>query len=71
MCFNHNTETVPRLNERVRRNAKYQRTLDLLKQVKDEAPDMPTKSGLMLGLVRRWTKSWMSPRTCAALASRC
>lgn len=48
--FNHNTETVPRLYERVRRNAKYQRTLDLLKQVKDEAPDMPTKSGLMLGL---------------------
>ena len=48
--FNHNTETVPRLYDRVRRNAEYQRTLDLLKQVKDEAPDMPTKSGLMLGL---------------------
>jgi len=48
--FNHNTETVPRLYHRVRRNAVYQRTLDLLKQVKDEAPDMPTKSGLMLGL---------------------
>ena len=48
--FNHNTETVPRLYHRVRRNASYQRTLDLLKQVKDEAPDMLTKSGLMLGL---------------------
>lgn len=48
--FNHNTETVPRLYNRVRRNAEYQRTLDLLKQVKDEAPGMPTKSGLMLGL---------------------
>ena len=48
--FNHNTETVPRLYDRVRRNAEYQRTLDLLKQVKDEAPGMPTKSGLMLGL---------------------
>ena len=48
--FNHNTETVPRLYHRVRRNAKYQRTLDLLRQVKGEAPDMPTKSGLMLGL---------------------
>jgi len=48
--FNHNTETVPRLYHRVRRNAEYQRTLDLLKQVKDEAPNMPTKSGLMLGL---------------------
>ncbi len=48
--FNHNTETVPRLYHRVRRNAEYQRTLDLLQQVKDEAPSMPTKSGLMLGL---------------------
>ena len=48
--FNHNTETVPRLYERVRRNAEYSRTLNLLKQVKDEAPNMPTKSGLMLGL---------------------
>ncbi|GAB5443499.1 MAG: lipoyl synthase [Fuerstiella sp.] len=48
--FNHNTETVPRLYHRVRRNADYQRTLDLLMQVKDEAPEMPTKSGLMLGL---------------------
>ncbi len=48
--FNHNTETVPRLYHRVRRNAEYQRTLDLLAQVKEEAPSMITKSGLMLGL---------------------
>jgi len=48
--FNHNTETVPRLYNRVRRNANYQRTLDLLDQVKQSAPDMKTKSGLMLGL---------------------
>lgn len=48
--FNHNTETVPRLYHRVRRNADYQRTLDLLKQVKDTVPEMPAKSGLMLGL---------------------
>ncbi|MDA1016683.1 MAG: lipoyl synthase [Planctomycetota bacterium] len=48
--FNHNTETVPRLYHRVRRNADYQRTLDLLTQVKDTAPEIPTKSGLMLGL---------------------
>jgi lipoyl synthase len=48
--FNHNTETVPRLYDRVRRNADYRRTLDLLQQIKDEAPEMPTKSGLMLGL---------------------
>ncbi|QDT64519.1 lipoyl synthase [Calycomorphotria hydatis] len=48
--FNHNTETVPRLYHRVRRNAEYQRTLDLLARVKEVAPEMPTKSGLMLGL---------------------
>ncbi len=48
--FNHNTETVPRLYHRVRRNADYQRTLDLLQQVKQTAPEIPTKSGLMLGL---------------------
>ena len=48
--FNHNTETVPRLYHRVRRNARYQRTLDLLAQVKRRAPRIPTKSGLMLGL---------------------
>lgn len=48
--FNHNTETVPRLYHKVRRNAVYQRTLDLLKQVKEEDPSIPTKSGLMVGL---------------------
>jgi lipoic acid synthetase len=48
--FNHNTETVPRLYHRVRRNADYQRTLDLLARVRQRAPDMKTKSGLMLGL---------------------
>ena len=48
--FNHNTETVPRLYHRVRRNADYRRTLDLLLQVKTADPGMTTKSGLMLGL---------------------
>lgn len=48
--FNHNTETVPRLYHRVRRNAEYQRTLDLLARVKEVAAEIPTKSGLMLGL---------------------
>jgi lipoyl synthase len=48
--FNHNVETVPRLYHRVRRNAVYQRSLDLLARVKDNAPQIPTKSGLMLGL---------------------
>src|SRR5262249_28282366 len=35
---------------RVRRNADYRRTLDLLAQVKTSSPGMTTKSGLMLGL---------------------
>jgi lipoic acid synthetase len=48
--FNHNTETVPRLYHRVRRNADYRRTLDLLRQVKTADPGITTKSGLMLGL---------------------
>jgi lipoic acid synthetase len=48
--FNHNTETVPRLYHRVRRNADYRRTLDLLLRVKTAEPSMTTKSGLMLGL---------------------
>ena len=48
--FNHNIETVPRLYHRVRRNAEYVRTLNLLEQVKQSDPAIPTKSGLMLGL---------------------
>ena len=48
--FNHNTETIPRLYKKVRGRADYQRTLDLLARVKAKAPDMRTKSGLMLGL---------------------
>lgn len=48
--FNHNTETVPRFYKKVRGRADYQRTLDLLARVKEKAPRMTTKSGLMLGL---------------------
>jgi lipoic acid synthetase len=48
--LNHNTETVPRLYRRVRRGAVYERSLELLRRAKQMAPDMPTKTGLMLGL---------------------
>ena len=48
--LNHNLETVPRLYERVRPEADYRRSLDLLQRVRDIAPRMMTKSGLMLGL---------------------
>jgi lipoyl synthase len=48
-CYNHNIETVLRLQDRVRRGAKYERSLDVLRYVKDINPQVPTKSGLMLG----------------------
>lgn len=48
--YNHNLETVPRLYKKVRGRADYQRSLDLLAYVKRHAPDLVTKSGLMLGL---------------------
>lgn len=48
--LNHNTETVPRLYRIVRSGARYQRTLDLLANVKRFAPEMVSKTGVMAGL---------------------
>ncbi|HTL89956.1 MAG TPA: lipoyl synthase [Leptolyngbya sp.] len=48
-CYNHNIETVRRLQAPVRRGAKYDRTLQVLQTVKALDPMIPTKSGLMLG----------------------
>ncbi len=48
--FNHNTETVPRLYPRIRPKAVYANSLGLLAHVKDLAPRMVTKSGVMVGL---------------------
>jgi lipoic acid synthetase len=48
--FNHNLETVPRLYRKVRGKADYRRSLDLLRRVKQAAPTVVTKSGLMLGI---------------------
>ncbi|MEZ2241133.1 lipoyl synthase [Microcoleus sp.] len=48
-CYNHNIETVRRLQGPVRRGAKYDRSLDVLRIVKAFDPSIPTKSGLMLG----------------------
>ncbi|WP_415411345.1 lipoyl synthase [Synechococcus sp. A10-1-5-9] len=50
ICFNHNLETVERLQGEVRRGATYERSLGLLAAAKELAPEIPTKSGLMLGL---------------------
>ncbi|MGB5595966.1 MAG: lipoyl synthase [Crocosphaera sp.] len=48
-CYNHNIETVQRLQGPVRRGAKYERSLDVLRWVKELDASIPTKSGLMLG----------------------
>ena len=50
VCFNHNLETVERLQGEVRRGATYRRSLGLLAAARQQAPHIPTKSGLMLGL---------------------
>ncbi len=48
--FNHNLETVPRLYKQCRPGSDYQYSLSLLASHKERFPNVPTKSGLMLGL---------------------
>jgi lipoic acid synthetase len=48
--LNHNTETVPRLYRMARSGGRYSRTLELLDRSRGDAPDLPTKSGLLVGL---------------------
>jgi lipoyl synthase len=48
--MNHNLETVPRLYKQARPGADYVHSLKLLSEFKARKPDIPTKSGLMLGL---------------------
>lgn len=48
--FNHNLENVPRLYKKIRPGADYQWSLTLIQRFKEMYPDIPTKSGLMLGL---------------------
>ena len=48
--LNHNTETVPRLYRMARSGGRYARTLELLDRARRYAPDIPTKTGLMVGL---------------------
>lgn len=51
--FNHNVETVPRLYLRVRPQADYQQSLDVLREARRYSPETLTKSGLMVGLGER------------------
>jgi lipoyl synthase len=48
--LNHNTETVPRLYRMARSGGRYARTLELFERSRQYAPDIPTKSGVMVGL---------------------
>jgi lipoic acid synthetase len=48
--MNHNVETVPRLYRMARSGGRYPRTLELLDRSRKYAPDIPTKTGLMVGL---------------------
>lgn len=48
--FNHNLENIPRLYKRIRPGANYEGSLKLLAAFKERHPEIPTKSGLMVGL---------------------
>jgi len=48
--YNHNTETVPRLYKKCRPGGRYERVMQLFRFAKATAPDVPTKSGIILGM---------------------
>src|SRR2546422_4053751 len=48
--LNHNTETVPRLYKVARHGGRYERTLELFRRARRQAPRLLTKSGIILGL---------------------
>ena len=48
--YNHNTETVPRLYKRCRPGGRYERVMRIFTTVKRLAPDIPTKTGIILGM---------------------
>ena len=48
--YNHNTETVPRLYKKARPGGRYPRVLEIFRYAKRIAPDIPTKTGMILGM---------------------
>ena len=48
--YNHNTETVPRLYKKARPGGRYPRVMNIFRYAKSIAPDIPTKTGLILGM---------------------
>lgn len=60
--YNHNLETVERLQKQVRPQASYERTLKVLETVKSLDPSMTVKSGIMLGLGETPEEVWKAAR---------
>ena len=63
--LNHNIETVARLYPTVRPQAIYSRSLELLQEVKSRSPEIPTKTGIMVGLgeeIEELRKTWADLR---------
>ncbi len=48
--YNHNTETVPRLYKKARPGGRYPRVMEIFRYAKRVAPDIPTKTGMILGM---------------------
>jgi len=48
--YNHNTETVPRLYKRCRPGGRYERVMKIFTYAKQAAPDIPTKTGIIVGM---------------------
>lgn len=48
--YNHNTETVPRLYKKARPGGRYERVMNIFRTAKRIAPDIPTKTGIILGM---------------------
>jgi lipoic acid synthetase len=48
--YNHNTETVPRLYKKARPGGRYERVMRIFRYAKQVAPDIPTKTGIILGM---------------------
>ena len=64
--LNHNVETVERLYPRVRPQARYPRSLEVLRRTNERAPDLVCKSGIMVGLGETYEEVLATMRDIAA-----
>ena len=68
--LNHNIETVQRLYRTARPGGRYERALELLDRSRTYAPDIPTKSGLMVGLGEETEEVVQTLRDLASVGTR-